>query len=108
MTARYRIVLDSPLGERQGELTVEERPEGVSGAMTLLGWENPLTGARQGDALRLEHRLHTLISDLNCVTTLRPAPDGLVGTVQAGRVRMALRGTRLTTETEGSDGHGAN
>ena len=105
MTARYHIIVDSPLGERPGELTLYESPEGVSGTMTLLGWDNPVAGAREGDSLRLEHRLHTLVSDLRCVTTLRPAPGGLAGTVQAGRVRMDLRGTKF--EREGA-AHGAD
>lgn len=107
MTARYRIIVDSPLGERPGELTLSESPEGISGTLSLLGWDNPVAGAREGDALRLEHRLHTLVSDLRCVTTLCPASGGLTGTVQAGRVRMALRGTEFT-EREGAGGNGAD
>lgn len=107
MTARYHIIIDSPLGERPGELTLSESPEGVSGTMTLLGWDNPVAGAREGDLLRLEHRLHTLVSDLRCVTTLRPAPGGLAGTVQAGRVCMALRGEAFA-EKEGAGGNGAD
>ena len=106
MTARYHIVVDSPLGERRGELTLNETAEGIAGSLSLLGWENPLTGTRKGDGLRLEHRLHTLVSDLSCTTTLRPVPGGLTATVQAGRVRMALRATEITTETEESDHHG--
>ena len=83
MAVRYEIILDSPLGQRPGALTLRE--EG---------------GQVRGPLLRLRHTLRTRVSRLECETTLRPEADGaLLGTVQVGATCMDLRGRKLPDDT---------
>lgn len=98
MTTRYRIVLDSPLGERRGTLTLMEDGGRASGTLSMLGFDNPVTGVRQGDKLQLQYHLRTLISNLFCTTELSPADGTFCGTAQAGNIRVKLRGTAVSEE----------
>ena len=100
MAARYEIMLDSPLGQRPGALTLREEGGQVRGTLALLGFDNPVDGRRDGPLLRLRHTLRTRVSRLECETTLRPGADGaLMGTVQVGSTCMDLRGRKLPEDT---------
>ena len=46
MAEQYDILLESPLGERSGTLCWTERNGAVEGTLTLLGFENSVTGQR--------------------------------------------------------------
>ena len=39
----YEIVLESPMGPRNGSLRFEEKNWEVTGTLILLGYENPVT-----------------------------------------------------------------
>ena len=97
--ARYHVIVESPLGERSGTLTLYERGGIITGMLSLLGTDNPVEGSREGTELSLHHTLKTCISALECHTQLHETGGGLQGTVSVGVVRMPLHGTR-TEETE--------
>lgn len=46
--ARYHVIVESPLGERGGTLILYERGGAVTGTLSLLGVNNPVTGSREG------------------------------------------------------------
>ena len=86
---QYKIVLESQLGPREGILRLEDRNELLKGTITLLGYENPVSGEWTGEhSIRLSHHLHTQISDLSCVSRLEIQGDTITGTLQNGRNMM--------------------
>lgn len=90
---QYHVVLESQLGPREGTLRLEERNGIMTGAITLLGCENPAFGERTGDhAIRLSHHLHTQISDLSCVSVFEMDGDIITGFLQSGREVMKWHG----------------
>lgn len=99
MTTQYQITLDSPLGERCGTLQLQELDGAISGALSLLNAENPVTGRRDGDTIYLTHQLRTILSQLPCTTELHIFGRLLSGTVHVGNwAAMELRGTELPLE----------
>lgn len=94
MTEHYDILLESPLGERSGTLRFTERNGAVEGTLTLLGFENPVTGRREGQTLTLTHPLRTVLSTLRCETRAELRGDSLSGTVSFRRSHFRLRGTK--------------
>lgn len=104
---RYHVVLESPLGERSGILTLRGSGDAVTGTLSLLGVDNPVTGAWEGASLVLRHVLRTGLSALECSTRLDEENGGLRGIVRSGGVQMPLRGTRLEEEERKEEqGHG--
>lgn len=104
---RYHVVLESPLGERSGILTLRGSGDAVTGTLSLLGVDNPVTGAWEGASLVLRHVLRTGLSALECSTRLDEENGGLRGIVRSGGVQMPLRGTRLEKEERKEEqGHG--
>ena len=95
----YEIVVESPLGERRGTLTVEETGSAVSGSLSLLGFENRVAGKREGHMLYLHHKLRTLFNQLTCLSELRLQGDSLFGTIRSEFGSMKVRGERAA-ETE--------
>lgn len=100
MNGRYHITLDSQLGAREGTLTLAEHDGRVEGVLSLLGFDNPVHGAREGATLRLEHGLRTLVRELPCRSVIEMRDGRLSGTVQTGNARMTLRGYDEQTEKE--------
>ena len=100
MAVRYQIILDSPLGHRPGMLTLWGENGPVAGTLSLLGFDNPVEGTREGPLLRLHHPLRTRVSRLDCETTLRTAEGTLEGTAQVGTTCMPVRGTALPDNME--------
>lgn len=92
METQYQIMLDSPLGQRSGTLTLREEGGQVCGTLSLLGTDNPVEGTRDGSQLRLRHLLRTRVSRLDCETVLRAAEGALEGTVQVGPTYMRICG----------------
>ena len=92
---RFQIFLESPLGERHGYLTLQDGEGQVHGTFSLLGFENPVEGTRTGEEYHLKHQLHTLISDLNCVTTMYTEEEKVHGTLITDRATMKLWGNRI-------------
>lgn len=100
MAEEYDIVLESPLGERFGALRWTERNGAVEGTLTLLGFENPVTGRREGRTLALTHPLRTVLSTLRCETQAELRGDGLTGTVSSRRSQFRLLGTKTEKGNE--------
>ena len=94
MSESYDIVLDSQLGERRGTLTIDSESGCVRGRISLVGFDNAVTGERRGGVLYLRHELSTLMSTLKCRSVIRLAGEILTGTVDTGGAVMKLRGTR--------------
>lgn len=92
---QYKIVLESQLGPREGILRLEDRNELLKGTITLLGYENPVSGEWTGEhSIRLSHHLHTQISDLSCVSRLEIQGDTITGTLQNDRNMMKWHGEK--------------
>ena len=110
MTLRYRIILESPMGERRGTLLLRWDGSAISGTLSLLGFENPITGTLEGTTLHLSHRMRTLVSELDCITELHQSGGALCGTSKAGSVCMPLRGVAVSAESEKGwpDSYGAD
>lgn len=96
MAESYDIVLDSQLGERHGTLTIESEDGHVCGRISLVGFDNAVTGENRGGVLYLRHELSTLMSTLKCRSVIRIVDGALTGTVETGGAVMKLRGTRKT------------
>ena len=97
----YEIVLDSQLGQRRGTLTIEKCGGQVDGILSLLGFDNPVTGRQEGEKLCLQHELQTLLSRFLCRSELEIHGNKLGGTVFLDRVHMKIYG-RKSSETEPS------
>ena len=94
MSESYDIILDSQLGERRGTLTIDSEDGHVRGRISLVGFDNAVTGERRGSVLYLRHELSTLMRTLKCRSVIRLAGEALTGTIDAGGAVMKLRGTR--------------
>ena len=100
MTEHYDILLESPLGERSGTLRFTERNGAVEGTLTLLGFENSVTGQREGRILTLTHPLRTVLSTLRCETRAELRGDSLSGTVSSRWSQFHLLGTKTEKGNE--------
>ena len=92
----YEIVVESQLGPRHGTLSMEETDDVVSGILSLLGFENSVTGKREGKKLCLHHKLRTLVSQLTCRTDLELQESSLTGTIHSEFGSMKIHGQKLT------------
>lgn len=92
---RFQIFLESPLGERQGNLTLEDSGGKVHGIFSILGFENSVEGTCTGEEYCLKHQLHTLVSNLDCVTTMHAEEEAVHGTLITDRATMKLWGNRI-------------
>ncbi len=93
--ARYHVIVESPLGERGGTLILYERGGAVTGTLSLLGVNNPVTGSREGETLTLRHTLQTALNAFACETRLRDE-----GAVLRGVIHMPLQGQKIEEATE--------
>ena len=92
---QYKIVLESQLGPREGMLQLEDRNGILKGTITLLGYENPVSGEWTGEhSIRLSHYLHTQISDLFYVSIFEMDGDTIIGTLQNDQNVMKWHGER--------------
>lgn len=61
----YKLLLKSQLGPREGTLRLEADHGVLTGTLTLLGHENPVSGEwTSAHSFRLSHHLQTAVSDL--------------------------------------------
>lgn len=103
----YRLVLESQLGPREGVLRLEGAGNAVRGTLTLLGFENPVSGAWVGEnSLELSHSLHTAVSDLACFSVFEMKGDKVVGTLRNDRNLMRWHGEKVPAEKGGRAEHG--
>ena len=97
---RYEIVLEGQLGERFGTLSWTESDGAVSGSFAILGFENPVSGRREGARLELVHQLRTAVSSLSCKTWAEVRGGELTGEVATRHSRMPLRGKQIAERTK--------
>lgn len=93
MTAKYKIFLESPLGERRGTMVLSEEEGTVSGSLELMGFKNPVEGKKCGDEYILRHNLHTAVSSLCCSTVLSEKDGTLRIMAQFGKIKINMHGT---------------
>lgn len=87
MTQSYQIVLDGQLGQRAGTLSWTEENDDVTGIFSLLGFDNPVQGKRQGQRLELFHNLRTAVSVLSCRTQAELRGTSFSGLFSIGTAR---------------------
>ena len=100
MKESYNIVLEGQLGERRGQLGWDEAGGEVRGRLSLLGFDNALTGERHGGILHLTHELRTRVGRLSCRSTIVLQGKRLYGAVVTGSVSLPLRGERVYGKAE--------
>lgn len=105
MTERYNVTLHSPMGPRKGMLFLTLSGNLVTGSLTLLGYDNPVCGAKAADGvLRLTHLLRSDMRDLDCESEFHFMGDSLTGTARLAHEAMSWTGTLVCrTEKEGTD-----
>lgn len=101
----YKIVLESQLGPREGRFQFVEQEGRITGTLTLLGFQNPISGERtETGSLRLFHYLRTAVSELVCASELELAGKQLTGTLRSGQNVMRWHGEKISNENAGDDG----
>lgn len=100
MKESYDIVLEGQLGERRGRLEWDESDGAVHGRLSLLGFDNVLTGERNGGILHLTHELRTHVGRLACRSTIALQGERLYGAVVTGSASLPLRGERVYENAE--------
>ena len=104
---QYKLVLESQLGPREGTLQLEDQHGVLTGTITLLGHQNPVSGQWTRDhSFRLFHHLHTQISDLSCVSVFEMQGDTITGYLQNGGNVMKWHGEQEAEQKGGHTEHG--
>lgn len=77
---KYHMVLRSPMGPREGTLTLDEHRGKVAGTLCILSHALPVHGCRGTDGrLYLTHQIITAISEYPCQSILRDTGNTLSG-----------------------------
>lgn len=99
MTESFSIVLDSQLGPRTGILSLEYDQKEVTGSLSILGVENPVTGEwLEGGRLRLSHSIHTRMNAFSCQSLLEFHQDQMTGTIWMDETKMRCYGKKIETD----------
>lgn len=100
MTRKYHLVLHSPMGPRDGTLTMEEDCGTVTGTLSILDHQLPVTGSRGADGeVRLTHRIVTSVSEYPCRSVLRDAGGTVSGELRMDQTGALWGCSRYQTET---------
>ena len=91
MTHRYRITLHSPMGPREGELTLTGE---VTGILSVLGFQQPVSGRESSGHIQLQHRLRTAMQELDCVSLLELTGETITGVTHTGKGSIHWTGVR--------------
>ena len=95
MTHRYRITLHSPMGPREGELTLTGEVNGaVTGILSVLGFQQPVSGRESSGHIQLQHRLRTAMQELDCVSLLELTGETIPGVTHTGKGSIHWTGVR--------------
>ena len=95
MTHRYRITLHSPMGPREGELTLTGEVNGaVTGILSVLGFQQPVSGRESSGHIQLQHRLRTAMQELDCVSLLELTGETSTGVTHTGKGSIHWTGVR--------------
>ena len=71
MQESYDIVLDSQLGERCGTLTIDCTDGKINGVISLVGFDNAVSGELRSGVLYLCHEMSTIVSTLKCSSVIQ-------------------------------------
>ena len=94
MTHRYRITLHSPMGPRE-ELTLTGEVNGaVTGILSVLGFQQPVSGRESSGHIQLQHRLRTAMQELDCVSLLELTGETITGVTHTGKGSIHWTGVR--------------
>ena len=95
MTHRYRITLHSPMGPREGELTLTGEVNGaVTGILSVLGFQQPVSGRESSGHIQLQHRLRPAMQELDCVSLLELTGETITGVTHTGKGSIHWTGVR--------------
>ena len=95
MPHRYRITLHSPMGPREGELTLTGEVNGaVTGILSVLGFQQPVSGRESSGHIQLQHRLRTAMQELDCVSLLELTGETITGVTHTGKGSIHWTGVR--------------
>ena len=95
MTHRYRITLHSPMGPREGELSLTGEMNGtVTGVLSLLGFQQPVSGRESSGHIQLQHRLRTAMQELDCVSLLELTGETITGVTHTDKGSIHWTGVR--------------
>ena len=90
----FQIVMQTPIGERCGTMTVEWKGEEICGYMELLGHTEPFTGCiDESGSCRIEGRL---------ISLTRTIPYVAVGTISPAALSLSLQEERNIFEVYGT------
>lgn len=102
MQGSYDIVLDSKLGERCGTLTIDCTDGKINGVISLVGFDNAVSGELRSGVLYLCHELSTIVSTLKCSSVIQLIGEKMTGTVSTGSAVMKLHGTKKAAISDGN------
>ena len=95
MTHRYHITLHSPMGPREGELTLTGEVNGaVTGILSVLGFQQSVSGRESSGHIQLQHRLRTAMQELDCVSLLELTGETITGVTHTGKGSIRWTGVR--------------
>ena len=114
MIQTYHMILHSPLGPRDGVLTLQEHQGIIQGTLRILSRELPVQGSRKADGgLHLTHSIITAIGEYPCRSVLWDLGDRVGGELQmdpagawwrhggeTGETVMSWSGERLGEQEE--------
>ncbi len=104
---QYKLVLDSQLGPREGTMQLEDQNGSLKGTITLLGYENPVSGEWIGEhTIRLFHHLRTHVRELSCVSIFEMNGNAITGTLKNGWNVMKWHGEKVDGKRGGDTENG--
>ena len=96
----YHVVLHSPLGPREGTLTLDEDRGEVAGTLYILSRALPVHGRRRMDgSLYLTHPIVTAVCEYPCQSALREAGDTLSGELRVDQSGAPWWGGKYQSKT---------
>ena len=95
MTHRYHITLHRPMGPREGELTLTGEVNGaVTGILSVLGFQQSVSGRESSGHIQLQHRLRTAMQELDCVSLLELTGETITGVTHTDKGSIHWTGVR--------------
>lgn len=91
----YQVMLKTPMGVKKGELTLQDENGILTGFMTVMGKENPITpGTTDGIAFHFTGEMKTAVGKLAYDCSGSVNGEELTGTVKTKKGNLALSGKR--------------
>ena len=101
MTERYRVTIQSQMGQREGVLALSYQGSYITGSLDLVGYVNTVQGVQAADGtLHLFHPIQTVVSTIPCETVLSLYAGRLRGTSTSKSARMRWDGTLIRREPQ--------